>query len=423
MPTLNRLPVGGATGLNVFTQLDEPDVKKGIWIKTNQECKRVVNMRTVNSTLIITNPLNPLYGITYINGKIHILTRDNGTVHKYPTLVSITESDQHDTSSTIIETYEGDNGSYDIYINSSYGISNYDNALMNVNNSLYIAAADDNGHCTTYSRTINPDTKFKDKISAAVSTMYGFKDSWGCVRIEYLFEEYTFKCSNYLLIDYSVGAQYYDRLDNKNLLVRYNAVTGATDISDIPYGRIACACSGKLFDNTELTYYTVFNGNKLCQYNPYNNTHTIICNTLPTPTIYSAMIVARNLYVINNDSDLYKFNKSGSYSLVQPNFPLYGNKYVTKSDDDIYVYTCKNKSIPEMGGYNYHVVGQVYKSNINTGVSTLMVNISDSGKNTDIYSSDNLNLNVTFDGAFYFDGNGNSGYPTYYGNGSQWIQL
>ena len=45
MSIINRLPIGGEASsgaINVFTQIDEPDKKDGIWIQTNKNYNNIV---------------------------------------------------------------------------------------------------------------------------------------------------------------------------------------------------------------------------------------------------------------------------------------------------------------------------------------------------------------------------------------------
>ena len=58
MPTINKLPIGGGAssggtaGLNIYTQLNEPEKKDGIWIKTNNQYDKIIvdNQHLANSS-------------------------------------------------------------------------------------------------------------------------------------------------------------------------------------------------------------------------------------------------------------------------------------------------------------------------------------------------------------------------------------
>lgn len=96
MPVLSKLPAGSGSGepgisngqgilkLNIFTQMDEPATKDGIWVQTNHQYERVmVNQPTVSNyksgvwSFVSTPPCDLKGGsaVAY-NGEIHIF---NGT--------------------------------------------------------------------------------------------------------------------------------------------------------------------------------------------------------------------------------------------------------------------------------------------------------------------------------------------------------
>ena len=148
MSVINRLPIGGggASGLNVFTQLDEPSQKKGIWIKTNQECKKVTTCNSINSTLCSANDYK-MYGITYINNNIYVFGKSyNGDPELYL------------FNDALNQQYDFYFGRDDFY---------YGNAAININNRLYLVSPSGGGTdaIAVYSRTFNPDEKVTDKIS------------------------------------------------------------------------------------------------------------------------------------------------------------------------------------------------------------------------------------------------------------------
>ena len=398
MSVINRLPIGGgASGLNVFTQLDEPSQKKGIWIKTNQECKKVTTCNSINSTLCSANDYK-MYGITYINNNIYAFGDSyNGDPKLYLFI-----------NNTLDEQYRYDDfyfGRDDFY---------YGNAAININNRLYLVSPSGGGTdaIAVYSKTFNPDEKVTGKISELNNYIYDNAESWypGCLGITSVRPKNAFGCANYLFIHYDIIVEYsYNSTVMRDTLGRYNCNDNTIVALDrsIAGGDMNSPCSGKLFNNTECVYY--LSNTTVYEYNPYSNTYRALGN-IPNSDSH-IMIVARNIYAICTNG-LYLFNKNnGTITLLTSSaFPMDYNRYATKNNDDQFVYTISNSKY-------------IYKTNIIAGVSTLVLSPSISGKNTDLYQSDNLNFNVTFDGAVYFDGNGNSGYPTYYGDGSQWIQL
>ena len=103
MPVLSKLPAGSGSGepgisngqgilkLNIFTQMDEPEKKDGIWVQTNHQYERVmVNQPTVsNYQAGVWSKVSDLpfeYGngsaVVY-NGEIYTICKGNSYMYKW----------------------------------------------------------------------------------------------------------------------------------------------------------------------------------------------------------------------------------------------------------------------------------------------------------------------------------------------------
>ena len=90
MPVISRLPVIGGSGgikLNVFTQMDEPEIKDGIWIQTDKKFSKIVaedsvlNEDEASWTNLGTLPdyMNRNSQMINVNGVLYLSTGEDGT--------------------------------------------------------------------------------------------------------------------------------------------------------------------------------------------------------------------------------------------------------------------------------------------------------------------------------------------------------
>ena len=81
---------GGWVNYNIFTQLEEPEIKEGIWIQTNQAHQSITTDKNILNeggewgSVMTDLPYNFEYGSAVVyNGEIHILGGNEGTIKHY----------------------------------------------------------------------------------------------------------------------------------------------------------------------------------------------------------------------------------------------------------------------------------------------------------------------------------------------------
>lgn len=399
MPVLSKLPAGSGGGepgisngqgilkLNIFTQMDEPEKKDGIWIQTNHQYERVmVNQPTVSNyesgvwSQASIMPFNLDWNVIPVeyNGCIYIFNgylNNNNCYYKWDGFTW-----------TYIGNWITGNASTVVY-----------------NNELYLIG-------------IFNTTESGGVYTSTADGFYKYTDESGPIKL-----------NNLPLQTSYLGATVYN---NKiyTILIHYNSTYH--EQSYYIYSYNGSTWTQEKFLNTDYTSRIIgYNGNihvfskKHYIFNPNDKSLNII-GDLPISGIGSLAIYNNEIHCING-SDHYKYN---GYAWTQVSTSPYNRnqQFIIGYKNALNLFYRSSE-----GGihYQFRSPEKVYQPNTliiskgNSNGGKYLTNIAD----TSVIQDDGTGayrFPSGFDDVFYFaDTAFDWNAPMYYGNGSQWIKF
>ena len=369
--------------LNLFIQIEEPDIKNGIWVKTNKQYENKITVQkalqdTGEYTKMIDIPKSLSTGACIsIGTDIYIFTHDNG-VYKYDTLTGtyttlsnipgggyfadgciaavdkniyllsnniMNRADSFRKYDTLTNTYEN----YADYL----PYECYNGAAVSIGTDIYILGG--GGSSTTRKYNYKYDTLTNTSIAL---TPLPYEFTMGCaVAIGtdiYILGSGTGNYSNYLY-KYDTLANSYVRLTNLPYSF-YNGTAVAVGTDIYMFGGVTA--------NNQSAY----------KYDTLTDSYTQLTNT---------PIVMSNGSAVSVDTDIYIFGRTNNY------------KFTLQLQTDI----PNNSLVFEQGGTTYKTV--LFDSEFTNGIEY---------KFTSVWLKDE-------------DGTIDTDTQIYYGDGIQWIQF
>ena len=390
MPVINRLSIGGASSgdasLNIFTQIDEPETKDGIWIKTNNKCSKILSNAFVSSNseqAYISDIVSPgdyrNSRFQYCNGKLHsIVSSFNDGIGAYH------------------YTYDG--SSWTLEGNLPYPYQHTSFAPLNNYLIMYHMA-----YPTTSSTYLN-DICSLDTNTNTFSVLHSE------VAIDGYWSDPVYKYKNAI---YTVIMNVYTPT---NVKVTYYKVT-ISGISEVP--SILLFYGGRTTEYNGCLYGTINN----TMYISHDNSTMEAVATFPSD-ISIMYLAAYNNYIYVFSRNIYRFDPSNNtYIKLDSTAPSDGN-------------VCPNDYLTSL--YNNNVLLYAYKNNIclfgkkpmDPNALVIYFNSNENAKyNTAIVDTSSLTNNnnrflLGFDDVKLYDSNSNlDTSPIYYGDGTQWIKF
>lgn len=354
---------GSSTGLNIFTQPDEPSKKDGIWIKTNEKYK-FENIQFVNTLKSLENnyidiPSVPIIARSITNIGTNIYLGYNSGIYKYNILTGLYTKISSETMSksctsvnTDIYTYNNTSSKcqlikYDTMSNKKTTvkeIQNFDGVgIISIDNNIYIFG------------------KYNSK-----TTMYKYDVLTEDI-IELSSISYTFSIYAATAVDTDIYLFF-----EEDKAFKYDTLTDKfTQLTDCPF-----------------TFTYSYNSNDICA------------------------AVGTDIYIFV-ENKAFKYNTlTDEYTQLQ-NCPF--NESVDKTcisiDSSIYLFTYNDED------ENYYAYQYIASFNIEN--KTILIA-------TEYYALKVLlskYVEIYFSGAKIYDNNALQDYPTYYGDGTQWNLL
>lgn len=354
---------GSSTGLNIFTQPDEPSKKDGIWIKTSEKYK-YENIQFVNTLKSPENnyidiPSVPIIARNITNIGTNIYLGSNEGLYKYNILtglytkISSTELIRSCTAvGTDIYTYTNSSGKcqivkYDTVSNQKTNIKEISSfrgvGLIAIDSIIYIFGVYN-------SKTIMYKYDIQTDIVTKLSSI-----------------SYTFSIYAATAVDTDIYLFF-----EENTAFKYNTLTDEfTQLTDCPFTFTYSYNSNDICAAVGTDIY-IFVEDKAFKYNTLTNEYTQLTNCPFNESVEKACIsVDSNIY-------LFTFNEDDEN--------YYAYQYIAS-------FNIENKTI--LVGTEYYTLKVLLKNN----------------------------FEIYFSGAKIYDNGALQDYPVYYGNGTQWNLL
>ena len=384
MPVTSKLPAGGSGGklgfnngkftaeLNIYTQMDEPKEKNGIWVKTQNKCKNILTNQKIfedDGTWSISQPLPeraPNNGSYYT---------DYATQYNNKLYIALGSS---------LYSYDGNTFVKCISLpNSFYYITTYDGAIyMTTYGSTSVYMYIDN---LTLTKIADFDTYNEEySLFAIDNNLYAMKDTA---------REKTFYKYN--------GISEFNEMSNKisiNSCIFYTIYKGAV-------------CNGG--NCIYITRHGDFVADRSCSISD-----TLVGIATFNNTIY--MISKTEYYKMENDKMTlignlpFRVNYEGSYGAN--NLHRFKNKLFVSTDPEYNDQQFATYSATEKKFDNGTLIIQKSDDCYNVGIHKVLLSDFNSNNIQDYY--------MAFDDIFYY---GNGGFEwdaeMYYGDGTKWIRF
>lgn len=408
MPIINKLPQGGSgkSKLNIFTQMNEPETKEGIWLKKNG---------TFNKINIDGNP--------YVSNEWdEFLTYTNLPSRRY---------------------------------------SKYSNCFTHFPGSPYIFAFGYNSNQTSSDRCIKltlpslssvdianlPNRGSAAHVPCAISLskiiiIPGSADyTKGIYMYDVDFNTYTLVSSNNIIYMTAIGASsvFVPEMNCIFVYGLHNLSSGSTqygenlikiNINNYGITNIKCpVTTGKIARVGDYIY--IFSSKATSyKYDINNNIFSILSelSILPSGGPISVCNIGTDIFIIWDDYKTYKFDTLTSICTLEDDSKYYGG---------ILLYTPSIKKIYKIGGglssadnnreYNetFSVISKQYDNNsVVIQKEGMLAKYYTELMSSDKIEGDNSRLTTGFNDAFYCDDEGVlSTTPLAYGNGNKWITI
>lgn len=408
MPTINRLPIGGgasssgAAGLNIFTQMNEPEKKDGIWIQTNNQYEKIITdariMYSNNEIWARINNYEDNNASKFIihNNQLYITYNVSGTgktdLYKINDLTTM--------NITLINTIFDTNNKYQ-----KISIYQFDN------NTLYFFYFISGGSSSSYQLV------YKYDINTNVATQIN-KQYWSYSNNTIISDMFMYNNDIYI-----AGTQ--PNTNGCNWHIRNlntNQSSNAIDSSQSNYRMVVY--NGQIY-----AFCTSGNGGYYIYNNGWSNKYTAPINYWTDGDI---CIFNNEIHCFtgkNGNIPHYKFNGVTWTKLNDTPFNILREDYsytiisIVYGNDIIMRYSCAYGS--PSGVFKYSLSYNEYDSN------TLILQRGETGNGVHQTAFADLTKSVSgvnrfisgFDDAWFYSNGGFENCPMYYGNGSQWIRF
>ena len=381
MSVINRLPIGGgasysgAAGLNIFTQMNEPEKKDGIWIQTNNQYEHIL--------------INQQY---YNN--------ENGVWSELPNINWVSDAVSYNNN-----IYQFANNYCYKYNNGWVQLTNSPcivNKAVVHNGNIYIFSRDNTSKCYIFNGNI-----YTAIIDAPVTI--------GGPILSYGGSIHAFQCTN----------RYY---------YKYNGISW-TQMFQIDYGADINAMTAVVFGGYMHVYKLFFANENYSKVHliidNVGNKWNGDTNNIPDDSHASTQMCVYNneVHSLVYDYDGAKHYKSSdliNWQLVDT-LPskFVGVSKILVNNGDIHAFMTHNYG--EYFHVQYQAPEKIYSSNtliINRGNSNSGAYLTAINDNSEVIKGNNNRFVSGFDDCFYFaDSAFDWNAPMYYGDGSRWIKF
>ena len=357
--------------LNLYMQTTEPEEKQGLWLQTDKKYNEIITVNNIegnpywDTTERVSSPVDVSGGgtVATVDNKIYLF-REN-KAYKYDIV--------NDTYTRLTDIpFSCDTGSCVVIGTDIYLIGSNNSYILYKYNTL----------TDTYIQLTNSPIKTTSSACVAIGT------------------------------DIYIFGGFY----NKTKAYKYDTLTDTyTPLTDIPYN---------FYDSSAVvadSYIYLIGGNsdKNIRYNVSTNTYTVLSN-LPYTISYNTNILKEgNIYIfggVNNDKKCYKYNIATDTYARLADIP---QTHVGRNGGTIignYIYLFSSYSIVQVF---------VFPTNNYTDKSIIIETSSKRIETELIKTSAENGLPYGFSNFYYYTIS--EGFdreiPTYYGNGTQWIQI